>query len=687
MKLSRKLLLPVLLLLIGCSAISQGPAKKASEPTFNYFSEQFADLYIARYQVPGFDKLSLEQKKLAYYLYQAALAGRDIIWDQHYKYNLLVRRTMEAIVRDYAGDRESDEFGEFMVYTKRLWFSNGIHHHNSTAKMVPGFSAAYFATLVNAVPAAGLPLMENQTVGELVEFLTPILFDPTVAARMVNTDTSVDQVAESATNFYDGVTIDEVQAYYASVIDKDDDTPISYGLNSQLTKIDGKVTERVWKVGGMYGEALEKVAYWLDKAVTVAENEQQAKTLALLAKYLRSGDLNDFDEYNIAWVNDVDSRIDAINGFIEVYDDPLAYRGSFEAIVNFKDLEATERIKAIGDQAQWFEDNSPLMEEHKKKNVKGITAKVITVIVESGDGATSGQAIGINLPNANWIRANHGSKSVTLGNIVEAYAGATAGSGYLEEFAYSPEEIELRRKHGTLSGNLHTDMHEVIGHASGVINPGVGTPKETLKSYSSTLEEARADLVTMYYLIDPKLIEIGVMPTLDVGKANYISTFQNGMMTQLRRIKFGDDIEQAHMRNRQLNSTWAFELGQPNNVIEKIVRDGKTFFVINDFEALREIYGQMLREIQRIKSEGDYEAGAALVEKYAVKVDPVLHAEVLERFAKLNLAAYGGFINPRLVLVVDNAGEIVDVEVQYPDDFTKQMMEYAQDYTFLPTIN
>ncbi|MFC1481974.1 dihydrofolate reductase, partial [Candidatus Neomarinimicrobiota bacterium] len=593
MKLSGKLLLPGLLLLLGCSAISQAPGKKATEPTFNHFSEQFADLYVARYQIPGFDELSLQQKKLAYYLYQAALSGRDIIWDQHYKYNLLVRRTMEAIVRDYAGDRDTQEFGEFMVYTKRLWFSNGIHHHYSTAKMKPGFSTEYFATLVNAVPAEGLPLQESQTASDLLEFLTPIIFDPNVATRMVNTDTSVDQVAESATNFYDGVTMDEVSAYYNGIIDKNDASPISYGLNSQLTKVDGQVTERVWKVGGMYGEALEKVVFWLDKAVTVAENEQQRKTLELLAKYLRNGNLEDFDAYNIAWVKDTDSRLDAVNGFIEVYGDPLAYRGSYAAIVNFKDLEATERIKAIGDQAQWFEDNSPLMEEHKKKNVQGISAKVITVVVEAGDASPS-TPIGINLPNANWIRVQHGSKSVTLGNIVDAYNGATAGSGFLEEFD-TPEQIELEREYGTLGADLHTDLHEVIGHASGVINPGVGTPKETLKSYSSTLEEARADLVAMYYLLDPKLVEIGVMPNLNTGKAEYISTFRNGIMTQLRRIKPGDNIEQAHMRARQLAASWVYEKGLPDKVIEKLVKDDKTYFVINDFEKMRELYGQLLR--------------------------------------------------------------------------------------------
>jgi dipeptidyl-peptidase-3 len=653
---------------------------------FQFKTEQFADLYVARYQVPGFEDLSLEQKELLYYLYQAALSGRDIFYDQNYKYNLLVRHTLEAIVNGYDGDRSSEDFENFMVYAKRVWFSNGIHHHYSTDKMLPEITPEYFAELVRNTSAESLPLKEGHTIEEFITFLTPIIFDPDVDGKKVNLDPGVDQVAQSATNYYAGVTQDEVVAYYDRVIDKDDPTPVSYGLNSQLVKESGQIKERVWKVGGMYSEAIEEIVYWLEKASTVAENEKQKAALDLLIEYYRTGDLQTFDEYNIAWVRDLDSRIDVVNGFIEVYADPLGYRGAFESVVSFKDMKATERIEAIGDQAQWFEDNAPIMENHKRPDVKGISAKVITVVVESGDSSPS-TPIGINLPNPNWIRANHGSKSVSLGNIVDSYNEVNKGTGFLEEFYYSEDEIDRAREWGTLAGNLHTDMHEVIGHASGQIEPGVGTPKETLRSYGSVLEEARADLVALYYLLEPKLIEIGVMPSLEAGKAAYYHSFLNGMMTQLTRIKPGDNIEQAHMRDRQLVARWVFEKGQPDNVIERITRDGKTHFVIHDYEKLRDLYGQLLIEVQRIKSQGDYEAGMNLVETYGVQVDTELHAEVLERYEKLGIAPYGGFINPRLFARVDKDGKIVDIEIVYPDDFTTQMLEYAKDYSFLPTYN
>lgn len=673
----KKFILFVLLftVMMGCDRGSE----------FKVITEQFADLRILRYQVPGFDELSAQQKELAYYLYQAGLSGRDICWDQNFKYNLTIRRTMEEIVKNYKGDRASEDFNKFMVYTKRVWFSSGIHHHYSTAKIMPEFSAEYFAELVDNSRDGIFPVRDGESVNQFVERLTPIIFDPTIAAKGVNKDKGVDHVAESANNYYEGVTEKEVNAFYDGKRDPKDSEPISYGLNSKLVKEGGRIVEKVWKVGGMYGSAMEKMVFWLRKAVDVAENENQKKALTLLADYFESGDLKTFDEYSIAWVNDTESDLDLILGFIEVYGDAIGYRAAFESVLELKDKEATKRIDAIGAEAQWFEDNSTIMDEHKKENVTGIIANVVTVIGEVG--ATSPSSpIGINLPNANWIRAKHGSKSVTLGNIVDAYNKAAAGGGFLEEFAYSQEEIELSNKFGVLAGNLHTDMHEVIGHASGKLNPGIGTPKETLKNYASALEEGRADLVALYFIMDQKLVDIGVMPSLDVGKTEYNGYIRNGLMTQLRRIELGDNIEESHMRNRQMVANWAYEKGKTENVIERTVKDGKTYFVINDYEKLRDLFGQLLREIQRIKSEGDYAAGAALVENYGVKVDQELHKEVLERFGKLNIAPYSGFINARLV-PVEQDGKIIDVRIEYPYDFTAQMLEYAENYSFLPNEN
>ncbi len=667
-------------MMVMCTQQSEQPKEE-----FKYQTEQFADLRIQRYQVPGFDTLSLQRKKLAYYLYQAALSGRDIIWDQHYKHNLYIRRTLEAIVKNYKGDRTTDDFQKFMVYTKRVWFSNGIHHHYSSIKIMPGFSSTYFAELVKNSPGGDFPLQKGETLDDLIRKLTPILFDPTVDAKRVNLDPNVDMIATSANNFYEGVTQREVEKYYKRIINPGDPHPISYGLNSKMMKKDGKIVERVWKVGGMYSPAIEKIVYWLEKASQVAENDKQKKALDLLIKYYKTGDLKVFDEYNIAWVQDTNSLIDVVNGFIEVYGDPLGYRGSFESVVSVKDMEATRRIATISNNAQWFEDHSPIMDAHKKKNVKGVSAKVITVVVESGDASPS-TPIGINLPNSNWIRAEYGSKSVSLGNIIHSYNKVSEGSGMLEEFWYSQKDIELAKKYGTIANDLHTDMHEVIGHASGKLEPGVGTPKETLKNYASTLEEARADLVALYYILDPKLVEIGVMPTTDVGKVAYLRYILNGLMLQLRRLQPGENLEEAHMRNRQLIAKWAYEMGKPDNVIEEVHKDGKTYFVINDYQKLRVLFGRLLREIQRIKSQGDYDAAQKLVETYGVKVDPKLHEEVLKRFEKLNIAPYGGFINPRLVPVM-KGDQIVDVKVEYPDDFTEQMLEYARDYSFLPTYN
>lgn len=678
-----KYLLSFILLVFLVSACSQ--PEKPKEDNFKYVTEQFADLKIQRYQVPGFESLTPKQKELIYYLYEAALSGRDIIYDQNYKHNLFVRRTLENILESYNGERTGSDWDNFIVYVKRVWFSNGIHHHYGNEKFEPGFSYEYFENLVKNSNQQNFPLDSGESVDNLLSKLKPIMFDPNVDKLRINLDPNSDLIKTSAMNYYENVTQKEVEIFYNKMADPNDETPISYGLNSKLVKENGKLNERVWKIGGMYSQAIEKTVYWLEKAVTVAENETQKKTFEILIDYYKTGDLKKWDEYNIQWVTDTAALVDAVNGFIEDYGDPLNYKAAFESIVSFKDLEATKRIGAISKEAQWFEDNSPIMDEHKKKNVTGISAKVITVAVMSGDASPS-PPIGINLPNANWIRKDHGSKSVTLGNIVDSYNKASASNGFLEEFAYSKEEIERAKKYGDLSGNLHTDMHEVIGHASGQINPGIGTPGQTLKGYASTIEETRADLVALYYLLDPKLIEIGVMPSIEVGKTEYDGQMLNGLMTQLARIKLGDDITQAHMRNRQLISKWAYETGKENNVIEFKKRDGKTFVVINDYEKLREIFGQQLKEIQRITSEGDFEAAKNLVETYGVKIDQELHKEVLERYGKLKIAPYAGFINPKLVPVYDG-DKIVDVKIEYPEDFTEQMMYYSKQYSLLPTYN
>lgn len=669
---------------VACTPTERGAGNQNSGG-FKFLTEQFADLKLIRYQIPGFENLSPRQKELLYYLSEAALSGRDIVWDQNYRHNLRIRKTLEVIINTYSGEKKGEEWDQFMVYTKRVWFSNGIHHHYSTLKFLPDFSTDYFASLVKKSDASQLPLEEGQKVEDLIAFLTPILFDPAVDAKRVNKDPNADLLLTSAGNYYEGVTQKEAEDFYAAMENKNDSTPIWYGLNSKLVKENGKLTEKVWKVGGMYGSAIERVVYWLSKAVTVAETDIQKKAFEKLIEYYQTGDLRKFDEYNILWVQDTAALVDAVNGFIEVYGDPLGHKATYESVISFKDLDATRRIAAISGQAQWFEDNSPLMEDHKKKNVKGISAKVITVVTESGDASPS-TPIGINLPNADWIRKIHGSKSVNLGNIVNAYAEAGKGSGMLDEFAYSKEEIELDKKYGTLAGNLHTDMHEVIGHASGQINPGIGSPKQTLKNYASTLEEARADLVALYYIMDKKLVDIGVMDHLDVGKCEYNSYIRNGLMTQMVRLKPGEDIEEDHMRNRQLVAAWAYEKGKADKVIEFVKKDGKTFVRINDYAKLRVLFGELLREIQRIKSEGDFEAGKNLVETYGVKVDQTLHAEILERYKKLNIAPYGGFINPKLVPVMEGE-KVVDVKVEYPETFMGQMLDYAKNYSFLPWKN
>jgi dipeptidyl-peptidase III len=677
---------------------AQAPAPAAEtpsvrpEPPFQVVSEQFADLRVLRYQVPGFETLTPKQKELLYYLYEAALAGRDIAYDQNYRHNLRVRRTLEALwplnqerMSATTNTQQVDQAQKFNVYAKRVWFSNGVHHHYSTRKFVPECSREYFAELVRAADRSTLPLLGGESVDKFIAAMTPIIFDPALDAKRVNQEAGQDLIKTSATNFYQGVTQKEVEAYYAKKIDKKDQRPVSYGLNSRLIKDkSGKLVEQPWKVGGLYGPAITQIVYWLGKASDVAENPEQQKALKKLIEYYTTGELKVWDDYNIAWVHDTKSRTDVVNGFIEVYGDPLGYRANYESVVSFKDLEASKRIQAIGDQAQWFEDHSPIKPEHRKKNVVGITAKVITTVVEAGDAAPA-TPIGINLPNATWIRKEHGSKSVSLGNIVEAYDQASAG-GMLDEFAFSEEEKQRARQFGSLAGKLHTDMHEVIGHASGQINPGVGTTKETLKNYASAIEEGRADLVALYYLMDPKLVELGVVPSLEVGKAEYDNYIRNGLMTQLVRLPLGETVEEAHMRNRQMVAKWAYEKGQKDKVIEKVTRDGKTYFRVNDYQKLRELFGQLLRETQRVTSEGDFNGAKLLIETYGVKVDPVLHKEVLARYQKLNIAPYAGFIQPKLV-PVEQDGKIVDVKVEYPSDFAQQMLEFGRKYSYLPHAN
>ena len=658
--------------------------------SFKVVSDQFADLRILRYQVPGFNNLSAKQKEMLYYLYEAALSGRDIVYDQNYRHNLRVRHTLEAlwpINQQRLKGNSTTNAEKFNVYAKRVWFSNGIHHHYSTRKFVPDCSAAYFEELVRAADPKTLPLEPGQSVNQFVKFITPIIFDPNVAPKQVNQEAGQDLLLTSATNFYgEDVTQAEAEAFYAKKIDKKDQAPISYGLNSKLVKNkNGQLEERVWSANGMYAPAIKRIVYWLNKALPLAETPAQQDALRKLISYYETGNLKTWDAYNIAWVQDTESPIDVVNGFIEVYDDPLGYRATYESVVSFRDEEATKRIKAIGEQAQWFEDHSPIMAQHKKKKVVGITAKVITTVVEAGDAAPS-TPIGINLPNATWIRAAHGSKSVNLGNIVEAYDRASASSGALDEFAFSPEEVARARQYGALASKLHTDMHEVIGHASGQINPGVGTTKETLKSYASALEEGRADLVALYYLPDAKLQELGVAPSADVAKAEYDSYLRNGLLTQLTRLQPGETVEEAHMRNRQMVAKWVLDHGKKDNVVEMVKRGGKTYVHITDYDKLRTLFGELLRELQRITSEGDYAAGKNLIETYGVQVDPALHKEVLARYAKLKIAPYQGFIQPRLVPMMDG-DRMADVTIEYPTDFAQQMLDYGRKYKFLPYVN
>ncbi len=676
--------------LIACAAFALLTACSGSETTtaeadkFDYTVEQFADLQILRYRVPGFENLSLQQKELVYYLTEAALQGRDILFDQNGKYNLRIRRTLEAVYTGYKGDKNTPDFKAMEVYLKRVWFSNGIHHHYGSEKFVPGFAPEFFKEAVLSVDASTLPLAEGQTAEQLCDELSPVIFDPTVMPKRVNQAAGEDLVLTSACNYYDGVTQKEAEDFYNAMKDPKDETPVSYGLNSRLVKENGKIQEKVWKVGGLYGQAIDKIVYWLKKAEGVAENPEQKAVIAELIKFYETGDLKTFDEYAILWVKDLNSLVDFVNGFTESYGDPLGMKASWESLVNFKDMEATHRTEIISGNAQWFEDHSPVDKLFKKDEVKGVSAKVITAAILAGD-LYPATAIGINLPNSNWIRSHHGSKSVTIGNITDAYNKAAHGNGFNEEFVYSDTELQLIDKYADLTGELHTDLHECLGHGSGKLLPGVDP--DALKAYGSTIEEARADLFGLYYVADPKLVELGLTPNADAYKAEYYTYLMNGLMTQLVRIEPGNDVEEAHMRNRQLIARWVFEKGAADKVVELVRRDGKTYVVVNDYGKLRTLFGELLSEIQRIKSTGDYQGAHDLVENYAVKVDPVLHAEVLERYKKLNLAPYKGFVNPKYEAVVDAAGKITDVKVTYDEGYAEQMLRYSKDYSNLPSIN
>lgn len=654
---------------------------RKEEHIFNYVVDQFADLQVLRYRVAGFDSLTLQQKKLVYYLSEAALQGRDILFDQNGKYNLQIRRLLETLYVHFTGDRTEEPFLALEVYLKRVWFSNGIHHHYGCDKFVPGFSAEYLKNLILHTDVSLLPLESGETVEAMCDKLFPVIFHPEVMPKRVNQNDGEDLVETSAANYYEGVTQQEAEAFYAAQKAQGDaEHPVMYGMNSRLVKKDGVIQEEVWKVGGLYGKAIEKIIGWLHRAEEVAENDSQRQVIRLLVAFYQTGDLKLFDDYSIQWLKDTASRVDFVNGFIESYGDPLGMKASWESIVNFKDLEATRRTELISSNAQWFEDHSPVNPSFKKERVKGVSAKVITAAMLAGDLYPS-SAIGINLPNSNWIRSVHGSKSVTIGNLTDAYNKAARGNGFREEFVYSEAEKELLDNYADLTSDLHTDLHECLGHGSGKLLPGVDP--DALKAYGSTIEEARADLFGLYYMADAKLMELGLLPDNEAYKAEYYSYMMNGLMTQLVRIEPGAQIEEAHMRNRQLIARWALEKGRDGQVVEWVKKAGKTFVRINDYVRLRELFGQLLAEIQRIKSEGDFEAARALVENYAVKVDAALHAEVLERYSSLHLAPYKGFVNPVYTPQVDENGEITDVTVLYDEGYTEQMLRYSRDYSNL----
>ena len=660
--------------LAGLFAASCKDGAVKEEP-FRYLADEFADLKVIRYRIPGWDSLTLQQKEYIYHLSEAAKAGRDIFWDQNFKHGIKIRRALEGIFENYSGEKESSDWKEFVVYAKRVFFSNGIHHHYAEEKFIPGCSQEYFAKL-----------MDESGQSELKEELIPMLFDPALYPYRKNITGEGDLLLGSSVNFYDSVSRAEAEAFYAKMADPKDETPISYGLNSRLVKRGGVVQEEIYKSGGLYGAAIDKIIEHLEKASAVAENDIQRGYIAKLIDYYRTGDLNTWDEYNIAWVKDTDSQVDFINGFIEDYNDPLGMKATWEAVVNFKDIEASKRTEIISNNAQWFEDNSPVSAEYKKKEVKGVSAKVITVAQLGGDCHPT-SPLGINLPNADWIRKEHGSKSVTIANISEAYdkAAEEAPNSMTAEFSWDEAESALIKQYGSVTNNLHTDMHECLGHASGQLRPG--TAAGALKDHSSALEEARADIFALYYMPDTKLVELGIMPDAEAYKASYISYIRNGLMTQFVRVELGKSVTQAHMQGRKLIAEWCFEKGKGAgeggaDVIEKRVRDNKTYFVINDYAKLRGLFGDLLAELQRVKSEGDYAAGKKLIETYAVNIDPALHKEVRDRYASLNLKPYGGFINPDII-PVEKDGKITDYKIEYPADFLQQMLDYGKKYSFL----
>lgn len=652
----------------------------STQENFNYIVEQFADLQLLRYRVTGFENLSLRQKELVYYLSQAALEGRDILFDQNGKYNLRIRKLLEVVYTTYTGDKEDTEFQGLEVYLKRVWFSSGIYHHYACDKFVPSFSPEFLRKWIGEADASQLPLKEGESVEEMYDELFPVIFNPQVMPKRVNQADGEDLVMTSAANYYEGVTQKEAEAFYSILKIPGDPHPVMYGMNSRLVKKDGIFREEVWKVGGMYGEAIEKIIAWLEKAEAVAESEAQRKVIRLLVDFYRTGDLKTFDAYSIAWLKDTASKVDFVNGFIESYGDPLGMKASWESIVNFKDEEATRRTEIISQNAQWFEDHSPVALAFKKEVVTGVSAKVITAAMLGGDLYPS-SAIGINLPNSNWIRSRHGSKSVTIGNLTDAYNKAAKGNGFREEFVYSQTERDLLEKYADITSELHTDLHECVGHGSGRLIPGVDP--DALKAYGSTIEEARADLFGLYYLADKKLVELGLTPDEEAYKAEYYAYMMNGLLTQMVRIEPGRDLEEAHMRNRQLIARWALEYGKSMNVVELVQKEGKTYVKVNDYLQLRGLFGMLLSKIQRIKSEGNYEAARALVEKYGVKLDASLHEEVLARYRALHLAPYKGFVNPVYRPEYDAEGRIVDVKVDYTEGYTEQMLRYGRDYSNL----
>ncbi|ADQ78997.1 Dipeptidyl-peptidase III [Paludibacter propionicigenes WB4] len=670
------------------SMLMAGATTSASTPpveNFKYTVDKFADIEILRYRVPDFETLSLKQKELIYFLNQAALEGHDILYDQNNKHNLCIRRTLEAVYINYKGDRKSEEFAQFTTYLKRVWMGTGIHHHYSEDKFVPGFTAAFFKKAVKSIDAKKLPLSKGETVDALITKLTPVLFDPTVYPKRTNQAAGVDLIKTSANNYYgDNITQAEVEAFYDKMKNPNDKEPVSYGLNSKLVKEKGVLVEKTYKVGGLYGKAIARIVGWLEKAATVAENDKQKDVINSLTEFYKTGSLKTYDEYSIKWVKDLASQVDFVNGFTETYGDPLGMKASWESIVNFKNIEATKRTQIISSNAQWFEDHSPIDAKFKKETVKGVSAKVITATILAGD-CYPATPIGVNLPNSNWIRHEYGSKSVTIENITEAYDQASLGNGFAEEFMLSDVERKRAKEFASLTNNLHTDLHECLGHGSGKLLPGVDP--DALKAYGSTIEEARADLFGLYYMADPKIVELGLLPDKEAFKAEYYSYIMNGLMTQLTRIQPGKDIEEAHMRNRQLIASWAFEKGKAENVIEFVTRDGETFVKVNDYQKLRTLFGQLLAEIQRIKSTGDFEGGKNLVETYGVKVNHALHAEVLERYKKLNLAPYRGFVNPVYTLVKNTKGEITDVKISYNENYIDQHLRYSKEYSSLPTYN